>query len=606
MRLWLKPTALKRMFFFLSVDTLLSFVTLKLSYLLRFNFDVPPSFSLVFWHVFGSILLFKLLALYALHSYQVVWRFFGLSDAKAILKAHLIAYTLFGVLYWLYPEPFSPFARSVILIDFTLSLLLIGAMRLAKRLWQEGQLQQEAKPTLIIGVNSKTTTIIHSALKGEIPYYPMAILALDDLSRHQDSYIGSVPIYPEEVLEEIVRRLEIEAVIFTKPLTQVVLKALVERLNQLGIDEMKQVKLLGAKDEKLEDLSIEDLLARRPQDLDTKAIAEVISGKSVLITGAGGSIGSEIARQCDAFGASRLILVDHSEFNLYQIGEQLPHAVLKLQSITNKALFEHLFEEEKPDIVIHAAAYKHVPVCEENQESAVWNNVWGSKVVIDVSIAYGVDKVVIISTDKAVRPTNVMGATKRVVELYANNVQREKTEIVAVRFGNVLGSSGSVIPKFKQQIERGGPVTVTHPEITRYFMLIPEACQLVLQTASIAKGGELFILDMGEPIKIVDLAKQMIRLYGKEDEVEICFTGLRKGEKLYEELLLDESEQKTKYHSIFIARPTFYDITQLTHDIEILLSSQNKVEALQKIVPEFTREEVTPAGKNEHKRKKRC
>jgi UDP-N-acetyl-D-glucosamine 4,6-dehydratase len=201
-------------------------------------------------------------------------------------------------------------------------------------------------------------------------------------------------------------------------------------------------------------------------------------------------------------------------------------------------------------------------------------------------------KVILISTDKAVRPTNIMGATKRVTELYAQNIESKETEIVSVRFGNVLGSSGSVIPKFKQQIEEGGPVTVTHPEITRYFMLIPEACQLVLQTAAIAKGGELFILDMGEPIKIIDLAKQMIRLYGKEDEIHIEFTGLRPGEKLYEELLLDESEQKTKYSSIFIAHPTEYDISQLTHDIEVLLKAKDKVGALQKIVPEFTREDL--------------
>ena len=242
-----------------------------------------------------------------------------------------------------------------------------------------------------------------------------------------------------------------------------------------------------------------------------------------------------------------------------------------------------------PDIVIHAAAYKHVPVCENNQETAVFNNVFGSKNVMDISIKFGVQKVVIVSTDKAVRPTNVMGATKRVTELYAQNVDTKNTEIVAVRFGNVLGSSGSVIPKFKHQIEEGGPVTVTHPEITRYFMLIPEACQLVLQTAAIAKGGELFILDMGEPIKIVDLAKQMIRLYGKEDDIEIEFTGLRPGEKLYEELLLEESEQKTQYSSILIAQPTKYDIKELDRDIKSLLESEDKILALQKIVPEFTR-----------------
>jgi UDP-N-acetyl-D-glucosamine 4,6-dehydratase len=246
----------------------------------------------------------------------------------------------------------------------------------------------------------------------------------------------------------------------------------------------------------------------------------------------------------------------------------------------------------KPDIVIHAAAYKHVPLCEANQASVISNNIQGSINVIDLSIQYRVEKVVVISTDKAVRPTNVMGATKRVVELYANNVDAQATEIVAVRFGNVLGSSGSVIPKFKQQIERGGPVTVTDPEINRYFMLISEACQLVLQAAAIAKGGELFVLDMGEPIKIMDLAKQMISLYGKEGEVEIEITGLRPGEKLYEELLLDESDKETRYRSIFIAKPTAYAISQLTHDIALLLGADNKMEVLQKIVPEFTHENV--------------
>jgi len=322
------------------------------------------------------------------------------------------------------------------------------------------------------------------------------------------------------------------------------------------------------------------------------AIANFIEGKSILITGAGGSIGSEITRQCHKFGASSLTLVESSEYNLYQIGEQIKNATLRLLSVTDKTLLRKVFQEVMPDIVIHAAAYKHVPICEDNQQIAVFNNVQGTKNIIDVSIEYKVKKVVIISTDKAVRPTNVMGATKRVTELYAANVDAKDTEIVAVRFGNVLGSSGSVIPKFREQIERGGPITVTHPEITRYFMLIPEACQLVLQTATIAKGGELFILDMGEPVKIVDLAKQMIRLYGKEGEIEVSFTGLRPGEKLYEELLLDEREQKTKYSSIFIANPTYYDIETLKKDIDVLLLAEDKVSALQKIVPEFTRKDL--------------
>ena len=295
----------------------------------------------------------------------------------------------------------------------------------------------------------------------------------------------------------------------------------------------------------LKPISVEDLLARKPKDLDLVSIKNFISDKVVMITGAGGSIGSELSRQVKNFGAKQMILLDHSEFNLYQIMEELNGAnvVPIMQSVQHKESLEEVFKKYKPEIVIHAAAYKHVPLCESNVYEAIQNNVFGTKNVIDLSIAYGVTELVLISTDKAVRPTNVMGTTKRICELYASAVPSGNTEIVAVRFGNVLGSSGSVIPKFQSQIDKGEPITVTHPDITRYFMLIPEACQLVLQAGSIAKGGELFILDMGEPIKIVDLAKKMIELSGRDD-IEIQFTGLRAGEKLYEELLISEDDLK--------------------------------------------------------------
>ena len=587
----LRPTSLKRMGFFLSIDFILSGVTLYLAYLLRFNFHIPEMFLESFWLTFGVITAAKLFSLFLLKNYFIIWRFFGFHDAKNIVKAHIFAYLFFVIVYLLFKEHFSPFPRSVIIIDFFLSLIFIGTLRIIKRLLNEGRKRQMLKPTLIIGANSKTNTIIQSALKEEIDYYPVGIISLKDDETMTDTYINNVKVFDIKALEEVVAQKNIKAAIISEKLLQSELKDLVNQLNILGVSEIKQVKILGSDHEKLEDLSIEDLLARHPKDLDLNLIESFIKNKSILITGAGGSIGSEIAKQCQSFGASQLILVDHSEYNLYQIGEQIVEAKLKLLNITNQPLLEEMFEEEHPDIVIHAAAYKHVPICEENQETAVFNNVYGSKNVMDISIKYGVKKVVIISTDKAVRPTNIMGATKRTAELYANNVDAKNTEIVAVRFGNVLGSSGSVIPKFKDQIESGGPVTVTHPEITRYFMLIPEACQLVLQTAAIAEGGELFILDMGEPIKIVDLAKQMIRLYGKEDEVEIVFSGLRAGEKLYEELLIDESEEKTKYSSIFIASPTPYNIGKLNDDIEVLLKAEDKVSALQNIVPEFTRKD---------------
>jgi FlaA1/EpsC-like NDP-sugar epimerase len=247
---------------------------------------------------------------------------------------------------------------------------------------------------------------------------------------------------------------------------------------------------------------------------------------------------------------------------------------------------DETFEHYKPEIVIHAAAYKHVPLVEANIYEGIVNNVIGTKNVIDTAIKHGVQKFVMISTDKAVRPTNVMGTTKRICELYAQNSNGNGTDIVAVRFGNVLGSSGSVIPKFKAQIQSGKNITVTHPDITRYFMLIPEACELVLQAAAIGSGGEIFILDMGEPVKIVDLAQKMIDLSGRDD-IKIEFTGLRPGEKLYEELLIDESDAKTDYESITVARPTIYEIEKLNADIAELLSCDDKLAKLKEIVPEF-------------------
>jgi len=360
----------------------------------------------------------------------------------------------------------------------------------------------------------------------------------------------------------------------------------------------KEIKVLPALEDILSDkpfvrqlknISVEDLLARHPQDLDKKAISSFLKDKKVLVTGAGGSIGSEICRQCIRYGVSELFVLDHSEFNLYTICEELNSKCVKafMHSVLNQKALEITMLTCKPDIIIHAAAYKHVPLVEENIDDGIENNIIGTKNCIDIAIKYKVKKFILISTDKAVRPTNVMGATKRICELYAGNVNSKDTEIVAVRFGNVLGSSGSVIPKFKKQIQNGGPITVTHPEITRYFMLIPEACELVLQTGAIARGGEIFILDMGESVKIVDLAKKMIELSGKDD-IEIEFSGLRPGEKLYEELLINDSDKETKYSSIMVAKKTNYDIDKLNTDIAELLTCKAKIKKLQEIVPEFT------------------
>ena len=417
---------------------------------------------------------------------------------------------------------------------------------------------------------------------------------VDDSKTLQKRSVDGIQIISKSKLKNIVKNKKFDLLVIAMPsANKSRIKFIYDKLNPY----FKTIKILPSLNEilqdkdfstQLKDVSVEDLLARHPKDLDKEKIENFIKDKIVLITGAGGSIGSEISRQCKKFGAKQLILLDHSEYNLYQIVEELgcENIVPVMQTVRNFGFIENTFKKYKPQIVIHAAAYKHVPLVEDNILEGISNNIIGTKNCIDLSIKYAVEKFVLISTDKAVRPTNVMGTTKRICELYAQNVKSSNTEIVAVRFGNVLGSSGSVIPKFKTQIEQGKNITVTHPDITRYFMLIPEACELVLQAASIGKGGEIFILDMGEPIKIVDLAKKMIELSGRE-EIKIEYCGLRPGEKLYEELLIDDSDKKTDYESITVASSTRFDISLLNKKIEELLVSDDKIKVLKEIVPEF-------------------
>ncbi len=583
----LTPSSTKRLMFFVLADIFLSVFTLYSAYLLRFNFAIPENFLLPFWYVVFLIIVLKISTIALFDGYRFIWRFFALNDAKKLFFAHLLAYTLFSLFFLVFPEPFNPFPRSVIIIDLLLSFIFLGALRFSKRLLIESSGSiSKLKPSIIIGISSNTDTLIKSLLKGD--YYPLAIIAVLDKNQNMvGSTIHDIKVYNFHQLSEIVQKHPITAAVIDGTLPQKTLQQIYANLKETSIQEIKRSINLSDTISSVEPLRIEDLLARHPKDLDTQTIDNFIQGKTIMITGAGGSIGSEIALQCHLFGASELILIDHSEYNLYQIGEKLPRAHLRLCNILDRTMLDSIISIGKPDILIHAAAYKHVPLCEANIHAAITNNVIGSCNVIDSAIDHNVAKIVIISTDKAVRPTNIMGTTKRIVELYAQNVDSRNSEIVAVRFGNVLGSSGSVIPKFKEQIEAGGPITLTHPDITRYFMLISEACQLVLQAAAIARGGELFILDMGEPIRIIDLARTMIRLYAHND-IEIVTTGLRPGEKLYEELLIDESEQKTAFDSIMIAGSTLYPIEQLRNDIQTLLLSNEPINALRQIVPEFT------------------
>lgn len=590
-----EPTPLKRALFYIVWDIILSLFTLFLAYNLRFNFDITEIYLDNFFTVYMFLILLKVAAIAYLNLYKVAWRFFGLREAKTIFYAHIMAYGFFTVIYFILPELFSPFPRSVIIIDLFLSTLFLGFFRVLKRLIIEENNNKTLKKTMLIGASGLAQTLI----KQKNDFYIDAIV--DDSDMVVGSYMSNIKVASFDEIEKIVKEQNIQSVVITKNLDQNILKQIYLRLSDLDIKDIL-ISSLSKDETRLKNLTVEDLLARHPKDLDKEKIAEFIKDKVVLITGAGGSIGSEISRQCEKYGAKKLILLDNSEFNLYTISEAIKHVekVSVMQSVANTEFLEETFKIHMPQIVIHAAAYKHVPLVESNIHEAIVNNIVGTKNVIDFSIKYGVQKFVMISTDKAVRPTNVMGTTKRICELYAqnrgtfsaqNNVMLEDlrvsgTDIVAVRFGNVLGSSGSVIPKFRSQIESGGPVTVTHPEIMRYFMLIPEACELVLQAGAIGTGGEIFILDMGEPVKIVDLAHKMISLSG-QDNIEIKFTGLRPGEKLYEELLIDEADRKTEYESITVAKPTVYNINKLNKDIEELLACGNKLKKLKEIVPEF-------------------
>ena len=581
----LTPSPLKRILFFLLSDTLISLFTLYFAYNLRFNFQIPLNFVDNFALIFIVLLLLKIFVFINFRLYRTAWRFFSLYEIKKILIAHIIVYSLFFIIFLIFKDYMLPLARSIIIIDFMLSLVFISLLRLSKRIILESGKNAKYKNTLIIGANSSINTLLHD--KKNLEYTPVAIVDGSELLI--GTYILNLKVYSFEDLKRVIKSKSIEAVIISKDYSQKRLLEIYDALNEMEISDIKIVNTLSSgKIKELKDIGVEDLLARHPKDLDKEKIQNFIKDKVVLITGAGGSIGSEISRQCNLFGAKQLILLDHSEYNLYQITEELKDAniVSVMQTVRKTEFLEATFKKYKPNIVIHAAAYKHVPLVEDNILEGISNNIIGTKNCIDLSIEYGVEKFVLISTDKAVRPTNVMGTTKRICELYAQNVKSGKTEIVAVRFGNVLGSSGSVIPKFKAQIEAGQNITVTHPDITRYFMLIPEACELVLQAASIGKGGEIFILDMGEPIKIVDLAKKMIELSGK-DNISIEFCGLRPGEKLYEELLINDSDKNTDYESITVASSTYFDIDELNTKIDELLVCEDKISKLKEIVPEF-------------------
>jgi len=565
-----------RTFFALLHDVAVAIIAWVAAYLLRFNFVIPVE------HIQGMlqsaiwVVTLQGTVFISFGLYRGVWRFASVSDLKRIfLAVGLAAILAAALLFMLQTNIIIP--RSVLILDPILLILMMGGSRFAYRAWKEHQLYgmtlTQGNPVIVLGAGEAAIALVKDLARSA--QWRVVGLLDDDSAMHGREIFGVKVLGAIKQLEKVCKRLGVEHVIIAMPSTHHQKRRLaIELANQLGlevltvpaIDDLMSGKV---KISQIRRVDVEDLLGRDAVKLDDSGLHNLIDGHAVLVSGAGGSIGSELCRQIVKYKPSTLICLDISEFLLYQLEQELSllRLPIKLHYITcdvkNKVRIDDLIRQYKPSVVFHAAAYKHVPMMEnDNVWEALSNNVVGTYTLAQASKEAGVAKFVLISTDKAVNPTNVMGASKRLAEMVCQGLQDEfsdeaiGTRFVIVRFGNVLGSSGSVIPKFREQIAKGGPVTITHPEITRYFMSIPEAAQLVMQAGLMGKGGEIFVLDMGEPVKIADLAADMIRLSGlQSDEIKIVYVGLRPGEKLYEELLADdENTLPTPHEKLRIAQ----------------------------------------------------
>ena len=493
--------------------------------------------------------------------------------------------------------------RPIYAIQWMITLALVAGSRFLIRYREAGhnkRTNKDAKRILVIGAGYGGATVIRDIQNGRYGN-AAAIAILDDDPEKQNSSISRVPVVGStEDIQKTVDDYNIDEIIIAIATPKGDLTDLLNECIATGTHVLLYTGVTEGKEGKTREINIADLLGRPEQHLDMSEVQQYLTGKTVMITGGGGSIGSELCRQILAFTPKKLVLFDISENYMYDLFFELPEKygelvantlILEVGSVRDEESLWRVMGRYKPDVVIHAAAHKHVPLMELSSEQAILNNVFGTYKTAKVAVECNVKRFVLISTDKAVNPTNVMGATKRLAEIIISSIPNNKTEFMAVRFGNVLGSHGSVVPIFERQIKAGGPVTITDENIIRYFMTIPEAASLVLQAVSIAKGGELFILDMGQPVRIKDLAEKMIRLYGTGRE-EITVTGLRPGEKLYEELRLDkENDQATERDRIYIAKQDHYDwetVEQYLEKLENAIEQHRDIkETLREILPTY-------------------
>ena len=604
-------------------DTIWIILAWAASHWLRFEGHIPVENLYGFKFFLATIVFLKLPLFFLFNLYRGMWRYTSLEDLLNILKATTLS-SLILVLIVFFVFRFQGFSRSIFIIDFMLTTVFVAATRLSIRFFHTRDFRnfwvplkyknREIKKVLLIGAGQAGENVLREIRNNpRIKLQPVGFLD-DNRAKMGKSIHGIQVLGSVNQIENT--PFDYDEILITAPSASMEqMRYVVSQCKKTG-KAFKTMPPLGeiidgkVSLKMIRNVTIADVIGREEIHLDVQEIRKYLRDKRVLVTGAGGSIGSELVRQISRFQPSAIAMLDFSEFNLYQIEAESRshfHSIASIQAeaflvdMRNQDAVDHAFGNFHPEVVFHAAAYKHVPMQEKHPWEAVQNNLIGTRNAIMASDANKVETFVLVSSDKAVRPVNVMGATKRANELMVASMNgRGSGRFLSVRFGNVIGSSGSVIPIFEGQIERGGPVTVTHPDMTRYFMSIPEAAQLILQAGSLGEGGEIFILDMGKPIKIVDLARDVIRLKGYEPDkdIEIVFTGLRPGEKLYEELITEgEGIVKTRHEKILVLRGNGIDAQRLHAQIEALLAIAGTFDAeaikrkLQEIVPEYTPQE---------------
>jgi FlaA1/EpsC-like NDP-sugar epimerase len=556
------------------VHALLWSMALVFAVLLRFEFEIPGPYVTIIPKLLAVSLVIRIVVHWRIGLFHGLWRYSGSRDLRLIILAATVASLCYAAA-WAFLQT-DTFPRSIFVLDWAFSILIVGGMRFSIRTVREVTIQNtlpsdgERRRILVIGAGDAGEMLMREIVRIYGRRYEPLGFVDDDSAKHGERIHGVPVLGPIARIEEIAATRKIDEIILAIPSVRgrdlrrilEVCRPTGAKIRTLpGVDKLIDGRVTVTQ---LSEINIEDLLGREPVVLDTDELARFLRGRVALVTGAGGSIGSELCRQICRFEPKRVVLVEQAENNLFHIERALRaeypdiELVPCIADICDSKRMHSVFAEERPQVVFHAAAHKHVPLMEANPGEAIKNNVFGTRKLADLADRHRVEKFVMVSTDKAVNPTSIMGVSKRVAEIYVQALsQRSRTQYVTVRFGNVLGSAGSVVPVFREQIAKGGPITVTHPDMQRYFMTIPEACQLIMQAGAMGKGGEIFVLDMGEPVKIIDLARDLVRLSGLEpdQDIEIKFTGMRPGEKLFEEIAVDEENvDKTKHPKIYVGR----------------------------------------------------